>query len=289
MRVDTENVDKVLIENDLVVMHKADKVHFMDKPHFHDGFEIHFTLTNGTTYQIDERKFVADAGSVALFSSEELHRVTIDRSKLYERYFILFRPSFIEEFTANFPFLLDIFSKQRKRDCTELTSAQRIQVIDLYEKMIAYNRQRENPLNLLRLKLTLTELLVFLNELFHDDEQSHKPISYEHHQTISDIISYIKREYMNEITLGDLSDHFFISKSTITRVFKSVLGMTPNQYVIYTRIMKSREYLEQGYSVRQVAEKVGYKDESSYIKKFKELQSESPKQYQLKIINDRRS
>ncbi len=289
MRVDTENVDKVLIENDLVVMHKADKVHFMDKPHFHDGFEIHFTLTNGTTYQIDERKFVADAGSVALFSSEELHRVTIDRSKLYERYFILFRPSFIEEFTANFPFLLDIFSKQRKRDCTELTSAQRIQVIDLYEKMIAYNRQRENPLNLLRLKLTLTELLVFLNELFYDDEQSHKPISYEHHQTISDIISYIKREYMNEITLGDLSDHFFISKSTITRVFKSVLGMTPNQYVIYTRIMKSREYLEQGYSVRQVAEKVGYKDESSYIKKFKELQSESPKQYQLKIINDRRS
>ena len=53
MRLDTENVDKVLIENDLVVMHKADRIHFMDKPHFHDGFEIHFTLTNGTTYQID--------------------------------------------------------------------------------------------------------------------------------------------------------------------------------------------------------------------------------------------
>lgn len=286
--MDALNVDKVLIENDLVVMHKADRVHYMDKPHFHDGYEVHFTLTNSTTYQIDERKFDADAGTIALFSSEELHRVTIDRSKLYERYFLLFKPAFVEEFTTNFPFLLDIFSKDRKRDCIEMTSEQRVQVIELYEEMIRYDRKREEFLNILRLKLKLTELLVLLNELFRDDEKMHRPIFYEHQQVISDIIVFIKTEYMNEVTLEELSNIFFISKSTITRVFKNTLGMTPNQYLINTRIMKSREFLEQGYTVKQVSEKIGYRDESSFIKKFRELQGESPKQYQLKLLNDKR-
>lgn len=289
MRLDTENVDKVLIENDLVVMHKADRIHFMDKPHFHDGFEIHFTLTNGTTYQIDERKFDADAGTVALFSSEELHRVSIDRSKLYERYFVLFKPSFIEEFTTKFPFLLEIFSKQQKVDCIELTSEQRLKVIALYEEMIQCDQGRDEPFELLHLKLKLTELLILLNKIFYSDEKLHKPISYEHYQTISEIVSFIKEEYMNEMTLDELSERFFISKSTIIRAFKNALGMTPNQYLIYTRIMKSRELLEQGYSVKQVSEKIGYRDESSYIKKFKELQGESPKQYQLKNLRGKRS
>lgn len=289
MRLGTENVDKVLIENDLVVMHKADKIHFMDKPHFHDGFEIHFTLTNGTTYQIDERKFDSDAGTIALFSSEELHRVSIDRSKLYERYFVLFKPSFIEEITTNFPFLLEIFSKHQKVDCIELTSDQRLKVINLYEEMIRCNQKRDELYELLNLKLKLTELLVLLNKIFYSDEKLHKPVSYDHHQTISEIVAFIKEKYMNEITLDDMSERFFISKSTLIRAFKNALGMTPNQYLIYTRIMKSRELLEQGYSVKQVSEKIGYRDESSYIKKFKELQAESPKQYQLKNLKGKRS
>ena len=93
---------------------------------------------------------------------------------------------------------------------------------------------------------------------------------------------------MDEITLDHISNLFFISKSTITRVFKNTLGMTPNQYVINVRIMKSRELLEQGYAVKDVSEKVGYKDESSFIKKFKELQGESPKQYQLKLLKSKK-
>lgn len=289
MRLDTENVDKVLIENDLVVMHKIDRIHFMDKPHFHDGFEIHFTLTNSTTYQIDERKFDADAGTVALFSSEELHRVSIDRSKLYERYFVLFKPSFIEEFTTSFPFLLEIFSKKQKVDCLELTSDQSLKVTNLYEEMIRCDQEREEPFELLHLKLKLTELLILLNKIVYSNEKLHKPISYEHYQTISEIVSFLKEEYMNEMTLDELSERFFISKSTIIRAFKNALGMTPNQYLIYMRIMKSRELLEQGYSVKQVSEKIGYRDESSYIKKFKEIQAESPKQYQLKNLRAKRS
>jgi len=283
MRFDAENVDKVLIEDDFVVAHKADRVHFMDKPHFHDGFEIHFTLTNGTVYQIDERKFEADAGSIALFSSEEVHRVSIDRSRLYERYFLLFRPRFIQGITINYPAILDILSKNRKRDCLELTSSQQATFIRLYDELIEINDKREEELNNLLLELKLGEILVLLNQLFDGDDKMHQPISYEHSQLISEIVNFIKSNYADEITLDSLAERFFVSKSTIIRSFKDVMGMTPTQYLIYTRIMESRKFLSKGFSVKEVAAKIGYKDESSFIKKFKEIQGESPKQYSLKI------
>lgn len=288
MRHELENVDRVLLEQELVIMHKMDYMHFMDKSHFHDGFEIHFTLTNATTYQIDERTFVADAGSIALFSPEEIHRVSIDRNKLYERYFILFKPSFIEEMLLMSPFLLDIYSKKRKKDCLQLSAEQQKQITNIFDEIILAQKERENELHRLRAKLKLTELLVLLTELFEDENKEQREIPYENHHVFSDMVNYIKEHYMEEITLDLLSKKFFISKSTIIRMFKNILGMTPNQYLIYVRVMKSRPLLEKGYPVKVVAEKVGYKDESSFIKKFKELQGISPKQYALQLLEVRR-
>lgn len=92
---------------------------------------------------------------------------------------------------------------------------------------------------------------------------------------------------MEEITLDKLSQEFFISKSTIIRMFKNIIGMTPAQYLIYVRIMKSRSLLEKGNTVKFVSEQVGYKDESRYIKKFKELQGVSPKQYTLQLLGNK--
>lgn len=284
----TEDVDKVLLEKDLFVAHKMDYVHFMDKPHFHDGFEIHFTLTNATTYQIDERVLVADAGSVALFSPEEIHRVSIDRDKLYERYFLLFKPRFIDEMLLMSPFLLDIYFKKKKRDCIQLSVAQQVKFKNIFDELIELMDNDENTFSLLRAKLKLTELLVLLTELSEGEHIHNSSIVYENNQVVVDIVTYMKENFMNDITLDLLSDVFFVSKSTIIRLFKSVLGMTPTQYLIYVRIMKSRSYLEKGLTVKEVSEKVGYKDESSFIKKFKELQGISPKQYILKQLESKK-
>lgn len=287
MKYEDENVDKVLLENELVVMHKTDYVHYMDKPHFHDGYEIHFTLTNATTYQIDERTFVADAGSIALFNPEEIHRVGIDRDKLYERYFLLFKPRFIEEILVTNPFLLDIYNSKVKIDCFQLTTEQQTKVTGIFEEILLAQVENENTVQKLKSKIKLVELLLLFSEILEGDTKKQRAVSYENHHIFSEIIKYIKESYMDEITLDKLSQEFFISKSTIIRMFKNIIGMTPAQYLIYVRIMKSRSLLEKGNTVKFVSEQVGYKDESSYIKKFKELQGVSPKQYTLQLLGNK--
>ncbi len=145
---------------------------------------------------------------------------------------------------------MEIFSKQQKVDCIELTSDQSLKVTDLYEEMIRCDQERKEPFELLHLKLKLTELLILLNKIVYSDEKLHKPISYEHYQTISEIVSFLKEEYMNEMTLDELSERFFISKSTIIRAFKkctwydtkSIFNLYPNHEI--TRIVRTRIFCE---------------------------------------------
>ncbi len=71
-------VDHVLLNRDIIVEHKKRTDHKMDRPHFHDGYEIHLTLNNTTLYYVDERKYEGDIGSMAVFNSQEIHRVVVE-------------------------------------------------------------------------------------------------------------------------------------------------------------------------------------------------------------------
>lgn len=284
-------MDKVLLEEEFFVFHKMDDSHFMGRPHFHDGFEIHFTLTNETIYYVDGRKFVMDSGSVAVFNSEEIHRVVVDNKKLYERYCILFKPRLIDALRSNYPDILKVFTnRKRGYNCIQLSKSSKEQLVQLFNELLYYYSEKESMFKELKIKLKFLEVLIMVSELFNNYIEDKDNINYERNTQFCLLLDYIKNNYMKNSNLDDLANEFYLSKSTIIRLFKKNMGMTPTQYLIYVRIMDSRKYLEAGCSVKDVAYKIGYKDESSFIKKFKELQGISPKQYMLnfqrKGLND---
>lgn len=284
-------MDKVLLEEDFFVFHKMDDSHFMGRPHFHDGFEIHFTLTNETIYYVDGRKFVMDSGAVAVFNSEEIHRVVVDNKKLYERYCILFKPRLIDTLRSIYPDIFKVFTnRKRGYNCIQLSKSAKEKLVQLFNELLTYYSDKESTFKELKIKLKFVEVLIMVSELFNNYIEDKNNINYERNAQFCLLLDYIKNNYMKNSNLDDLANEFYLSKSTIIRLFKKNMGMTPTQYLIYVRIMDSRKYLEAGCSVKDVAYKIGYKDESSFIKKFKELQGISPKQYMLnfqrKGLND---
>ncbi|MGI5893893.1 MAG: helix-turn-helix transcriptional regulator [Candidatus Merdivicinus sp.] len=90
---------------------------------------------------------------------------------------------------------------------------------------------------------------------------------------------YIQTHSDENLTLDDLCQKFFISKSHLITSFKNTVGMTPNEYLVTTRIMKSREYLKRGIPVVKTCELIGYNDESHFIRTFKRIVGITPKQY----------
>ena len=93
------------------------------------------------------------------------------------------------------------------------------------------------------------------------------------------IITYIEQNYMNHISLKDISDHVHLCESECTRLFKRHMNTTLFSFLQEYRIERSLEYLNAGESVGLAAGKSGFNDPNYYSKVFTRVKGISPREY----------
>lgn len=88
-------------------------------------------------------------------------------------------------------------------------------------------------------------------------------------------------KYLSEkIELEKIASTAFMSRFHYTRIFKSVYGLSPRQYLKDLRISKGKELLKKGVNVSQVCFEVGYDSLPTFCNAFKKATGHSPGQYQ---------
>lgn len=99
-------------------------------------------------------------------------------------------------------------------------------------------------------------------------------------ERIIEIRDYLRHNYMEQITLDDLSQKFSISKFHLQRQVKKYLGQTPAEYLINLRLTHSKELLRTTeLPVSEVALTSGFNNVSYYINLFRRAESLTPQQY----------
>lgn len=99
--------------------------------------------------------------------------------------------------------------------------------------------------------------------------------------TVSLIKSYVKANYQNALlSLKDIGSYTHISNSYMCSVFKNETGITINQYLTDIRMEKAKKYLKDTrYSVAEICEMVGYKDNSYFGRNFRKIFHLTPMEY----------
>ena len=104
-----------------------------------------------------------------------------------------------------------------------------------------------------------------------------------HSDVIYKITAYIKANYMKKISLADISEHVFLSKMYVGKIFKDEMKISLPEYINKTRIEKSKVLLlDSSLSIADVANLVGYEDQSYFSKIFKNITGVSPGKYKEK-------
>ena len=110
------------------------------------------------------------------------------------------------------------------------------------------------------------------------------------YERIRKILSYIEQNYMNRITLTDISENIHLCESECTRLFKRHMNTTLFAFLKEYRIERSLEYLNTKESISNIAEKTGFSDSNYYTKVFSKIKGcsprEIPKKISLKAIKD---
>lgn len=98
---------------------------------------------------------------------------------------------------------------------------------------------------------------------------------------IDEMIDYIGRHYTDpEFFLGKLSQRFNLSPNNLSQQLKRALGMAPAKYINTLRVGDAKALLATSdYTIRQVGQKVGFQDVSTFIRNFRVQTGMSPGQY----------
>ena len=112
--------------------------------------------------------------------------------------------------------------------------------------------------------------------------QSGDYVQFEHlHRGLQKALIFIAENYIEPITLADLSDHVHISQSHLSCLFKQNVKRTIKQIISELRIAKAKDMIETSphLLITQVALDVGFGDLSHFEKMFKRYTNITPRAY----------
>ena len=105
---------------------------------------------------------------------------------------------------------------------------------------------------------------------------------------ISGELDIIKKEIIGnpqlEISIAEMSQKVNISSYHLIRKFSSETGLTPHKFQMQCRIRKAQELLREGYKVTDVAQMVGFCDQSHLDRVFRKQVGISPEEYMKSAI-----
>ena len=101
-------------------------------------------------------------------------------------------------------------------------------------------------------------------------------------RAVAEALQYIHDNYARDVGLDDIAAAAHLSASQLTRLIKQALGVSPYQHVIQVRVNNARHLLSAGSgrrSLAEIANAVGFADQSHLTRHFKRLTGVTPRRY----------
>lgn len=100
--------------------------------------------------------------------------------------------------------------------------------------------------------------------------------------TIQDILLWIESNIAEPLPLGVLAKKSGYSAWHFQRGFKQIAGMSPGVYIRYRRMVMAKALLSETHrSITDIALHLGYQQQSTFCRVFREHYQLTPRQYRL--------
>lgn len=97
---------------------------------------------------------------------------------------------------------------------------------------------------------------------------------------VKHLLIYLDTSYHNDIDWEQLAEDFNLSYRTLHRTFNELMGVSPNRYLNYLKLMNSKRLLEnQSLSITDIAYKVGFNDSNYFTNTFSKAFDMTPSNY----------
>lgn len=240
----------------------------MNVSHMHDFYEIELIVSGSTDEIINGNRIKASEGDIFLITPETYH--LLENEKDLSLISIAITTNFTNIELLN-GFVNENSDKVFHR---KLSENDYDFVISLFDRM-AESIKEENPYNS-QIAKSCVNLIISL--ILGNEEMGIK-LS-QNIAVIKNAMNYIRSNYANNPTLGQVAEHVNISKNYFSVLFKENAGISFKQFLNDVKLNNAAKKLK--YSdlpIVEICHECGYDSLSTFYRKFKEKFSVSPQIY----------
>lgn len=254
--------------NTYEIFHYLDmKTHLMES-HYHNFYEVFIFIDGDVDYWIEGSLYHLKPGDILFINPIELHRpVPVNENGKYERIVLWLNKQYLSEIENGL--LEKCFDKTTPyyRKIIRLSPNERNTIKSLAEKLVLeyYNTEYCSSISSYGI---LLQLMASINRI----SVSHGSTPTEKNFTstiITDILSYINKNFSDNLTLNSLASIFFINKYYLSHEFKRTVGTSVHRYILLKRLSIAHDLLSEGNPPGQVYMKCGFNEYSNFYKAFK--------------------
>lgn len=233
-------------------------------PHIHDCVELYVLQEGDVSFAVEGSLYHLDAGDMILTKPNEMHNCILNSDSPHRHFCFWFR--------AQDGFLLDALCRHGYGQGNRLSPApeEKERLLSLCLSLYSASREGE-PVRQYALAVMLLSLV--------RDGLGAPPPAAELPEVLRQILSDMDENFRSVENLSDLAERYFISHSTMGRLFRTYLGTSPKLYLETKRLAYSRQLLREGKSVTEACIASGFPDYSNYIRLFRRRFGMTPLYY----------
>ncbi|MBO5203869.1 MAG: AraC family transcriptional regulator [Clostridia bacterium] len=101
------------------------------------------------------------------------------------------------------------------------------------------------------------------------------------------ICEYIEQNICNDLNVSVIASKFFISPSTLYRLFMSNAGVSPKEYIVGRKISLAKRMIGANDSTfNDIAASLGFYDSHHFFKTFRSVTGQSPTEYRKSLLEE---
>ena len=245
----------------------------MSRLHFHDHCELLLPLTSPGNIFVSDQVYPLQRGTLYLIGENTLHRTMA--TGFHARYVLHISRRALTQLSTPQTDLSQLAQDPFRR--ANLNGEEMTQVIELFQAL-ERNKNDGSFGSDLRQTMALLNLLIRLAPVL-QAATAGESICNKDFLRVVPILDYIRDNLSRPLSLDQIAGQFYISKHYLCRVFKAATGFSVMEYIIYSRVLRARQLLQEGCSVQQAGELSGFSDNSHFIRTFGHLTGLTPGRY----------
>lgn len=250
------------------------------KAHSHDYYEFYFFMSGLVTYHVEDKQFHLKSGDVMLIQPGQQHYAEItEADATYERYVLWLHPDYLKQFSTETTNLLLPFNNINYfGSYLSLPNDMIVLVNNLLDNILIQSVSNEYGADMLA-RSYIHELLIKIAriKMYHQPTYSSK--DFNNNDLLANALNYINEHIYEAITVQEIADATFVSKSFLSKIFTDSMKISIHKYITRKKLYLSKQELLHGSSIDAIYEKYNFGDYSSFYRAFKKEFGMSPKDY----------